>query len=290
MFRYILLFSFLIFFGNLNAQDKEKPKDSTQVVEKSKVLADTVKQNEIVSDTIPPLPKPKIIPKNSTSNKEEPAQKEEYVEPKIIYYQTVDGHDNWRNRKVKRRERHHGRNKIHTLTGRSRHGGGFGAISFKSTELLDESIVMAGLRGGWIINRTLGIGFEGYGIIPTATIPNIDNVDVMPIGGYGGLFLELIFFSNQVIHVTFPVSSGAGWLGYYEDGGNNFSNFTNDQIADDVFWYVEPGVDLEVNIARNFRLAGGVSKRFTQDLILPETTDDDFSTLSYFLTLKIGSF
>ena len=104
------------------------------------------------------------------------------------------------------------------------------------------------------------------------------------------MVLEPIFFSNQVIHVTFPVSAGAGWLGYYEDDNSNFATIDGDRVAEDVFWYVEPGVSLEINIARNFRLAGGVSKRFTEDLELLDTRNEDFNTLSYFITLKIGSF
>ena len=258
------------------------------------VVTDTVKAK---SDTIPQSTQPRIVPKDTVKAGQKTGnitQKDNSSsatsEPQIIYYQSVDKRDDhWGRSRTKMKHRGHHR-EIHTLTGRNSHSGGFGALSFKSTELREESIVMAGLRGGWIINRTLGIGFEGYGIIPTASFDDIGTQNIMPIGGYGGMFLELIFFSNQVIHITFPVSGGAGWLGYYEDDSSNITSIDGDKVGEDVFWYVEPGVDLEVNIARNFRLAGGVSRRFVQDLVLPETTNEDFNTLSYFLTLKIGSF
>ena len=296
MIKNLTLAFFILIGGVANAQNTTNSGDSTQVKPNLPVVAvDTVKAP---TDSIPPVQKPVVTPTDPAQTGQTPANVNQNNSnntvntqnnaPKIIYYQSVDDDDNWgkSKTKIRRRGRHR---QIHTLTGQNSHSGGFGALSFKSTELRDESIVMAGLRGGWIINRTLGIGFEGYGIIPTASF-NIGTEDVMPIGGYGGMFLELIFFSNQVIHVTFPVSGGAGWMGYYEDDSSNLASLDGDKIGDDVFWYVEPGVDLEVNIARNFRSAGGVSRRFTQDLVLPGTEADDFDTFSYFLTLKIGSF
>ena len=62
-------------------------------------------------------------------------------------------------------------------------------------------------------------------------------------------------------------------------------------VADeDVFWYVEPGVGLEVNLSRSFRLAFGASKRLTQDLDLLNTDERAFDRTSYFITLKVGGF
>lgn len=209
----------------------------------------------------------------------------------IKYYETIPPREETTTRYYVR-SRSHNRSDIKTLSGSLNHSGGFGAMSFRATDFRGQTMVLGGIRGGWIVNRTLGIGVEGHGIVPTAKFDDIDpNNTVVALGGYGGMFLELIFFSNQVVHITFPVSGGAGWLGYaldWEDySGMNPGGLYGDS---DIFWYVEPGVDLEVNIARNFRMDLGVSKRFTQDLDLDGTTDKDFSGLNYFLTLKIGGF
>lgn len=207
-------------------------------------------------------------------------------EPKIIYYQSTES------RADKRSRRHD----IKTLSGSMSHSGGFGALSFRSTKFRGESVVMGGLRGGWIINRTLAVGVEGHGIIPTAEFDDIDaDRDVNVLGGYGGLFLEPILFSNEVVHITFPVSGGAGWLGYHANSNAstrpaNGAIQGDELVNEDVFWYVEPGANLEFNISRNFRLAMGVSKRLTQDLELKNTKTDAFDNLSYFVTLKIGGF
>lgn len=186
---------------------------------------------------------------------------------------------------------HYSRNDdIQTLAGNNHHSGGFGAISFRSGKFNDEPLILTGIRGGWIINRAMAIGFEGFGIIPTAEYENIAPslpVSSRAVGGYGGMFLEPIFFSNKVVHVTFPVSGGAGWIGYITDWDNSYES---ELIDDDVFWYLEPGAAIELNVARNFRLNLGASYRFTQDLQLLSTPSTAFDGWNYFLTLKFGHF
>tara|TARA_Y100001980_G_C14556898_1_gene352766 strand:+ start:62185 stop:63117 length:933 start_codon:yes stop_codon:yes gene_type:complete len=218
-------------------------------------------------------------------------------EPRIIYYESGDYADGDRHYRGNQRK-----SDIKTLAGSMNHSGGFGAVSFRYSDFRDESLVMAGFRGGWIVNRTLGIGFEGHGVIPTSRYEDIDdNRDVVLVGGYGGMFLELIFFSNQVIHVTFPVSAGAGWLGYTEHWENDFTNppyspddslfyQRNQLIDDDTFWYIEPGANIELNVSRNFRMCFGVSKRFTQDFNMVRTNDNAFDKPNYYVTLKFGKF
>ena len=232
------------------------------------------------SDTTGTEPKPVVndtIPKPSDN----PQVTEDDETPKIIYYHSSEPEK----RKSHRRD-------IKTLSGSMSHSGGFGAISFRSSKFRDESLVLGGLRGGWIINRTLAIGVEGHGIIPTAKFDDIEaGQEVNILGGYGGMFLELIFFSNEVVHITFPVSGGAGWLGYHRTNEDNTMPPPMDKEVDsDVFWYIEPGAGLELNISRSFRLAMGVSKRITQDLELINTQSNDFDKLNYFVTLKIGGF
>ena len=182
---------------------------------------------------------------------------------------------------------------IKTLTGTSHHSGAFGAIMFKASEFKDKTFAMMGLRGGWIVNRSFAVGIEVQGIIPSTKFENIDpdpDEKAILLGGYGGLFVEPVLFSNNVIHVTFPIASGAGWLGYHEDWEDDRIRRNNDLIDDDVFWYVEPGVGVEINVTRHFRMNLGVTKRFTQDLELVDTKNKDFNNLNYFLTLKIGKF
>ncbi len=229
------------------------------------------------------------VPEPNVSETQEPATQGN--EPKIIYYQTTPEkkYESSRNYSYRSRSRESG--DIKTLAGSMHHSGGFGAISFRTTDFLDETMVLAGVRAGWIINRTVGIGFEGHGIIPTTKYSGIDiTQDVFALGGYGGMFIEMIVFSNYVVHLTFPTSAGAGWLGYNQDWENSSVNYDSPIIDEDIFWYVEPGANIEVNISRNFRMDLGISKRFTQDLELLNTNASSFENLNYYVTLKIGGF
>lgn len=211
------------------------------------------------------------------------------TQPVVIkYYQATESYSPEEDEPPKKNK-----NQIKTLTGKMNHSGGYGAVSFKTSNFKDKTLVMAGIRGAWIVNRTLAIGIDGYGIIPTTKYQNIypddGTKEVRLQGGYGGLMLEPIFFSNEVVHITFPVSAGAGWLGYEDLDFEDFWDREN-LVDEDVFWFIEPGANLEVNIARNFRVDLGVSKRFTQDLQLVNTLSDEFDEINYYLTLKIGGF
>ena len=209
------------------------------------------------------------------------SEKEHVVKPEVP--ETTTYHHNSNNRN----------DDIQTLGGENSHHGGFGAVSFRASEFNSKDIVLIGFRGGWIINRAMAIGFEGYGIIPTAEYDNIDPNSLLTsiaVGGYGGMFIEPILYSNKVVHVTFPIAGGGGWLGYIVDWEQNQNIYSNDLIDDDVFWYVEPGAALELNVARNFRINMGATYRFSKDLELINTPSTGFDGWNYFLTLKFGSF
>lgn len=256
------------------------PQKSDSVNKKAKLQYFGDEKEEIAAPAQTSVPEPEQSTKVDTVT----------TAPVVIkYYQATESYEPQEEKKPTK-----DKNQIKTLTGKMNHSGGYGAVSFKTSDFKDEPLVMAGVRGAWIINRTLAIGIDAYGIIPTTKYKNINESEPQEemrlFGGYGGLMLEPIFFSNEVVHITFPISAGAGWLGYgtyYED--NYFEN-TDNVYDEDVFWYVEPGANLEINIARNFRLDLGVSKRFTQDLQLVNTETDEFDEVNYYITLKIGGF
>ena len=130
-------------------------------------------------------------------------------------------------------------------------------------------------------------------MIPTATYEQID--PDFPwisrsVGGYGGMFLEPIVLSNKLVHLTFPVAAGAGWLGYIVDWEQYPNYYFHDLIDEDIFWYIEPGASAELNVAKNFRINLGATYRFTQDLELISTSSTAFDAWNYFLTLKFGRF
>jgi len=184
-------------------------------------------------------------------------------------------------------------NEVETLSGNSSHSGGYGALFIKWSKFKDKSILLMGVRGAWVINRSLGIGIDLNGVIPVSKYDDVDpegrNMGIL-LGGYGGLLLEPIIWSNKIVHLALPLSMGAGWLGYIEDWEDNQYYYSGELFDQDVFWYIEPGINAEINITKYFRVNVGISKRFTQDLSLYNTPSDTFDKINYALALKFGGF
>jgi hypothetical protein len=184
-------------------------------------------------------------------------------------------------------------NSMETLSGNNSHSGGYGALFFKGSSFKNTSILMMGIRGAWVVNRSFGLGIDLNGLLPVSKYDDVDPEglsDAILLGGYGGLLLEPVVWSKKLVHVTFPISIGAGWLGYVEDWEDEYYYGGGDLMDNDVFWYIEPGINAEVNVTNYFRIDVGISKRFTQDLSLYNTPSDAFDKLNYSLTLKFGGF
>jgi hypothetical protein len=183
---------------------------------------------------------------------------------------------------------------MQTLTQGLRHSGGYGAVLFKSGNFKNEALIIAGIRGVWVINRSFGIGIEANAIAPINTYDGIDPNHLERaslVGGYGGLFIEPIIWSNKIVHITFPVSGGAGWLGYISDWQNDYYNPSRGELYDDdILWYLEPGAVIELNLARCVRLNAGITRRFTQNVELVNTGSSEFEKINLLVGLKFGKF
>ena len=176
---------------------------------------------------------------------------------------------------------------IETLS-QVRHNGFYVGLHFKASPIENEIAPMIGGKVAWTINRIVALGMEGNALLPTVILANLVPPDrIRPLMGYGGFFVEPIFFSNKLIHLTTPVSFGSGWAGYiYDWNGSRNADLLEQQI----FWYVEPAANLELNLSRNMRLYLGASYRFTQDIKIFESNYQHFRGMNYQIGLKIGRF
>ena len=171
--------------------------------------------------------------------------------------------------------------------------GGYGAVSVNYGLIDDKDAIIIGGRGSWVIGHWFALGVGGNGFFNDYTTETIlsTNRDVNLSGGYGGLVFEPIIFPKFPVHISTPVLVGAGGIAYatsdwdyqYED----WDYFVEDV---DAFFVVEPGVELELNMLRYFRLAFGGYYRFTTPVDLVNTPDDPLSGFSGGITLKFGKF
>jgi hypothetical protein len=164
--------------------------------------------------------------------------------------------------------------------------GGFGGPAVKVTTINGETAVFVGGRGGWIINHTFVLGGAGYGLVTNVNAKKTDSVHQFIEMGYGGLDLEYIASSNDLVHLSLGLLIGGGSIGFKDKDNDMFDNHRTMES----FFVLEPSAHANLNVTRFFRIAGGVSYRYVNGLKSPLSSNTDLSGLSAVLTLKFGKF
>lgn len=180
---------------------------------------------------------------------------------------------------------------IQTILSRNRSNGGYGAISIGYTEIDNKDAIVMGARGAWIINHSFALGLGGYGFINDINYDNPFNndLDYNLAGGYGGLILEPILAPRLPVHLSFPVLFGVGGVAYVEHH-NNWDYWWDSDNNSDVFWVVEPAVELEFNMTRYFRMAATASYRFTSNINMQNTDPEILNGFNVGMVFKFGKF
>ncbi len=166
---------------------------------------------------------------------------------------------------------------IQTLLDREFEIGSFAAPVAKFTLFDDEFGIIAGGRGGWVFDRTIGIGAGGYFLVND--VPSGVNDLDLDIR-YGGLEVEFIGDSDRLVHYSFMTLIGAGRVGFRNGNGNER----------DTFFIAEPSADVTLNVTNFLRVALGAGYRFTLDVDAPGLDNESLNGPTVTLTFKIGSF
>jgi hypothetical protein len=164
--------------------------------------------------------------------------------------------------------------------------GGFGGPAVKVTSINGETAVLVGGRGGWIINHSFVLGGAGYGLVTNVRAKNTDSVHQFIHMGYGGLDLEYIASSNDLVHLSLGLLIGGGGIGFKDEDDDMFDNHRTMES----FFVLEPSAHANLNVTHFFRIAGGVSYQYINGLKSPVSTNTDLSGLSAVLTLEFGKF
>jgi hypothetical protein len=167
-----------------------------------------------------------------------------------------------------------------------------------------KSVFLPGLSAGIILNHHWTIGLTGnflgnpwnlyYDDIYFDTL-SFSMHDAKLTGGFGGGLFEYTLLPNSAVHVSFPLVIGVGYLQYtsddYYDWDINHNYFWNsNMLANSWFFYVEPGVRAEFNMAKKLRLGIGVSYRYSPKVDLPNTPTTLVNQFTARLNLRFGKF
>jgi len=189
--------------------------------------------------------------------------------------------------------RRNGNDEIRTLMGsNNRSNGGYGSFGGGYTMIDNKDAVTMSGRAAWIIGHSLAFGFAGTGFINSFSPDVVPDRVVNLTGGYGGFLIEPILLPKMPIHLSFPVVLGGGGIAYTSSFQPNNSWEYYDTYVEETQAYLiaEPGVELELNLLKFFRLAFGVSYRFTSDINWNYTNPSVLEGWNAGMTFKFGKF
>ena len=160
--------------------------------------------------------------------------------------------------------------------------GGYGAFSVKGTQIDNQPSLLIGGRGGWVANHKYVIGLAGYSIMSNEFKLSGANYNSFYTGGYGGLYLETILFSNKLVNLSIPLELGAGKMVRVDDKNADFGTS---------FLYAEPGIEVDLNVSKGFKVSLGTYYKFTGKIGNSNTLSNGLlDGLSVGLQFKWGKF
>lgn len=173
-----------------------------------------------------------------------------------------------------------------TLVNSNANNGLYAAPVARFTQLDGKWGLMFGGRGGWLIDHTLGIGGAGYGLvqnnIKSDVLDSTGNKAVYGLG-YGGLEMEYFIESDALMHASITTLLGAGNTGLYEKNSGK-------SIETSTFYFIEPGINFELNVTKNFRVDLAYSHRFVSGIDMVNLTNEKVNGPSISMFFKFGVF
>lgn len=182
---------------------------------------------------------------------------------------------------------------IQTIFSKRRSNGGYGAFTISYSQIGGQNSIVTGGRGGFIFDHSFAIGLGGYGFVNNIDYDDMDDFRNQNLaGGYGGLLLEPIIAGRSPFHVAFPILIGMGGITHSDNRGwyGGWGSSNSWSYGEDMFFVIEPAIDLEFNMTRFFRMAATASYRFTSKIDLFNTDEYVLNGFNFGLTFKFGKF
>ena len=165
----------------------------------------------------------------------------------------------------------------------------FGEPVAKYAWINEQSSLLAGGRGGVILNRRFVIGGAGYGLVNDVhgSPTGIDGGPLRLQFGYGGGTLEYILMPDAAVHFSIAGLVGAGGTRWVERGHNGFDNDHHEVGRSDAFFVFEPGLGVELNLTHGVRVNVGATYRLLNGVDQAGLRDDDLSGASATFSVKL---
>jgi hypothetical protein len=167
----------------------------------------------------------------------------------------------------------------------TRVSGWFVAPTFATTSFASQLGYLPGLRGGIYLNQRFAVGVTAN-VLATQD-SHVGDHDGRNVGTYGGLLLQYVVHSNQVLHASLESTLASGrWCNTVGDGKGT----APDGCSGRTFLAFEPVANLELNVARHVRVATGVGYRFAVAAKGDGPSSGDLSGIVARTSVVFGSF
>jgi hypothetical protein len=183
-------------------------------------------------------------------------------------------------------------NKQTLLNGNAQHGG-FITASAKVAKISDAWFGMLGFRMGWIINRNFSLNAAYYALTPQITHYKLYAPDeVQPPGNgnfylldttMGGIEIEYLFKPHKQVHLSTALFMGMAHIFYQEPVDLR-------AIVDDRHIFLEPTLNINLNVSDYVKLVFGLSYRFTSGVKAAGLDDDKLAAFTATTSLAVGIF
>ncbi|MCC9135044.1 hypothetical protein ACFSKU_18875 [Pontibacter silvestris] len=153
---------------------------------------------------------------------------------------------------------------IQTLGGKANITGAYGAVSNKFSSINGDFANLVGGYGGILLNKTYLLGLGGY----VTVNPVYENIAPLTRKKnelvYFGIMNEYTLRPSRLIHLSFSALAGAAlWIAQEQTRETINNDYWNWGMTERAKGYVvvDPGVEVNINILKNLKIAGGVSYR-----------------------------
>lgn len=139
----------------------------------------------------------------------------------------------------------------------------------KLSQVNNELGMLAGLKLNAFSKKNFSSGIAGYGLVTNHKFRSKDqygNDTDLKVGlWYAGLLFEFTLLPDEIVHFTFPVLLGGGMLNIsiYEKDEFQKHYYNHDvfTVEKSPFLIIEPGMNMELSLAKHLKLALGLSYR-----------------------------
>ncbi len=170
---------------------------------------------------------------------------------------------------------------------------GFGQFDVKYSLIMDEPVLLLGGQGGLILNRHVLVGLSAHSMAYKISVPSENPDQSLHLHmGYSGLLLGYIVAPVKVVHVSFPLTFGAG-IASISNKVNSESNSTSVyvDVENSLFLFAEPSVLLEINVMNFLKLSIGGGYRINHSLELQSpVSSSDLNNWTGNVSVALGKF